>query len=70
MRTLSILATLLLGLALCAVTPSRAALIFTDLGGGDYGVTFDPITFTVDTNQTHANRMVIEDFFTTIPNIK
>ena len=42
---------------------ANAAVIFSDLGSGNYGVSLDLITFTVTTDQSAGDSMVIEDFF-------
>jgi hypothetical protein len=56
---------LAIGMALLPFYASAVSVTFTDLGSGQYGVTLDPIVFTVGSNQSAANRMVIEDFYTT-----
>lgn len=42
-----------------------AGIVVTNLGSDQYLVQLDPITFTVTSNQSAANRMVVEDFWTT-----
>jgi hypothetical protein len=49
-----------------AACPSvHAGVVFTSLGNSQYGVKLDPITFTLSFTESNANRVVIEDFFTT-----
>lgn len=42
---------------------ANAAISFTDLGGGNYSASFDPISFTV-TNSVQLGGVVFQDFFT------
>jgi len=53
------------GLVLSVSGFANAGLILSDLGSGNYGIQLDPISFTLNSNQSAANRMVIEDFYTT-----
>ena len=60
------LAICLTGLVLLlSVHTAMADVFFTDLGGSNYGVTLEPLAFTVGSNEDFANRVLIENFFTT-----
>ncbi|MES2757937.1 MAG: PEP-CTERM sorting domain-containing protein [Pseudomonadota bacterium] len=44
---------------------AQAGVVMTSLGDSKYSIKLDPITFTLTSSQTTANRMVVENFFTT-----